>query len=111
MQSRPTTAAGSVPCEVGSAIDHMFVTNLIGYLAAVVGTVLMLPQVIRSWRTREMHDVSLGMVWLYVANCGLWLTYGLLADLRPVWLTNGAALAISLVQLWLKLRSGPARLP
>lgn len=84
----------------------MTVTTVIGYLAAAVGTVLMLPQVIRSWRTREVSDLSLGMVWLYVANCALWLTYGLLADVRPVWITNAAALAISLVQLGLKLRHG-----
>ena len=64
----------------------------------------MLPQVIRSWRTKHVGDVSLGMVWLYVVNCALWLAYGLLADLRPVWLTNAAALVISLVQLGLTLR-------
>jgi MtN3 and saliva related transmembrane protein len=84
------------------------VTALVGYAAAVVGTVLMLPQVIRSWRTRQVNDISLGMVWLYVANCALWLAYGLLADLRPVWLTNALALVISLVQLGLKLRYGSA---
>ena len=86
----------------------MIVTTLFGYLASATGTVLMLPQVVRSWRTREVSDVSLGMVWLYVVNCALWLIYGLLASLRPVWLTNAAALAISLVQLYLKVRHSPA---
>jgi MtN3 and saliva related transmembrane protein len=84
------------------------VTTLIGYVAAVVGTVLMLPQVVRSWRTRQVNDVSLGMVWLYVANCALWLVYGVMADLRPVWLANAFALVISLVQLGLKLHHGGA---
>jgi MtN3 and saliva related transmembrane protein len=84
----------------------MMVTTVVGYLAAAVGTVLMLPQVIRSWRTQQVSDVSLGMVWLYVVNCALWLAYGLLADLRPVWLTNAAALLISLVQLALTVRHG-----
>jgi MtN3 and saliva related transmembrane protein len=84
------------------------VTALVGYAAAAVGTVLMLPQVIRSWRTRRVNDVSLGMVWLYVANCALWLAYGLMADVRPVSVTNALALVISLVQLALKLRDGAA---
>jgi MtN3 and saliva related transmembrane protein len=83
-------------------------TTLIGYVAAAVGTVLMLPQVIRSWRTRQVNDVSLGMVWLYVANCALWLAYGVMADLRPVWLANAFALVISLVQLGLKLHHSAA---
>jgi MtN3 and saliva related transmembrane protein len=84
----------------------MIVTTVVGYLAAACGTILMLPQVIRSWRTRQVSDVSRGMVWLYVINCALWLAYGLLADLRPVWLTNAAALLISLVQLGLTVRYG-----
>ena len=82
----------------------MIVTTVFGYLASATGTVLMLPQVIRSWRTRRVSDVSLGMVWLYVINCGLWLVYGVLAHLPPVWLANAAAFAISLVQLGLKVR-------
>ena len=83
----------------------MFV-SAIGYAAAAVGTVLMLPQVIRSWRTREVEDLSFAMVWLYVTNCALWLAYGVLEGLPPVWFTNAAALAISLVQLSLKIRYG-----
>jgi MtN3 and saliva related transmembrane protein len=93
---------------VGGAATAATVTTLVGYVAAAVGTVLMLPQVIRSWRTRHVDDVSLGMVWLYVANCALWLAYGLMAGVRPVWLANAFALAISLVQLTLKLRHGAA---
>lgn len=88
----------------------MFVT-IIGYVAAAVGSMLMVPQVIRSWRTRQVDDLSFGMVWLYVTNCALWLAYGVLAGLPPVWLTNGVALAISLVQLALKVRYGRANNP
>lgn len=84
----------------------MFVT-VVGYLAACTGTVLMLPQVIRSWRTQRTGDVSVGMVWLYAVNCGLWLIYGLGAHLPPVWLANAVAFAISLVQLGLTMRYGP----
>lgn len=79
-------------------------TTLVGYLAGAVGTVLMLPQVAHSWRTRHVDDLSLTMVCLYVVNCGLWLAFGLLAGVRPVWVTNAAALAISLVQFGLKMR-------
>lgn len=88
----------------------MSLTALVGYLAGAVGTVLMLPQVVQSWRTRQVDDLSLTMVCLYVVNCGLWLAFGLLAGVRPVWVTNAAALAISLAQLGLKVRfARPAR--
>lgn len=83
----------------------MFV-SILGYTAAAIGSMLMLPQVIRSWRTRAVDDLSFAMVLLYVTNCALWLAYGVLTGLPPVWLTNAIALAISLAQLALKLRYG-----
>lgn len=79
-------------------------TAIVGYVASAVGTVLMLPQVVRSWRTRRVDDLSLAMVLLYFVNCVLWLIYGLRIGATPVWLTNTAGLAISIVQVVLKIR-------
>lgn len=75
----------------------------IGYAAAVVGSFLMLPQVIQSWRTRHVDDLSLAMVWLYVVNCLLWVVYGGLAHSGPVILANAVGLAIGAAQLAMKL--------
>ncbi len=80
------------------------IITVIGYAATAVGTVLMLPQVIRSWRTRRVDDLSLAMVLLYFVNCSLWLVYGVLINAGPVIVANGAGLVISIVQLVLKLR-------
>jgi MtN3 and saliva related transmembrane protein len=80
------------------------ITTVIGYAATAVGTVLMLPQVIRSWRTHRVDDLSLAMVLLYLGNCALWLVYGLLINAGPVIVANGAGLVIGVVQLVLKLR-------
>lgn len=80
------------------------ITNVIGYAATVVGVSLMLPQVIKSWRTKKVEDVSLGMVTLYFFNCALWLTYGILISAKPVIITNAIALVISVLQLILKLK-------
>lgn len=81
----------------------MLLSNIVGYAASVVGISLMLPQVIKAVRTKRMRDVSLLMIILYVLNCALWLTYGLLLAAPPVILTNGTCLAISLLLLGLKL--------
>ena len=79
-----------------------FLINLIGYLAAIVGTLLMLPQVIKSWQTKKVRDISFFMVIAYVLNCALWLAYGVLIASNPLMLANGISLIISLVQLYLK---------
>ena len=80
------------------------ITNIIGYSAAVVGTMLMLPQVYKSWKTKKVEDIALGMVILYFLNCVLWLAYGLLIFAYPVIVANSIALVISVIQLFLKIK-------
>ena len=82
----------------------MAVVEIIGYLAAAVGTSLMLPQVIKSLKTKKMQDVSFGMLVLYFFNCILWLAYGSLISAWPVIISNFIALIISIIQLFLKLK-------
>jgi MtN3 and saliva related transmembrane protein len=81
-------------------------TNVIGYTAAVVGTLLMLPQVVKSWRTKRVEDLSLGMTVLYFFNCLLWLLYGLLITALPMIVANATALVVSILQAILKLQYG-----
>lgn len=85
---------------------HDLITNGVGYMAAAVGISLMLPQVIKSVKTRKVDDLSMAMVVLYVLNCLLWLIYGILLMAPPMILVNGVSLVIGIVQLVLKLRYG-----
>lgn len=82
----------------------MVVVEIIGYLAAAAGTSLMLPQVIKSLKTKKMRDVSFGMLILYFFNCILWLAYGILISAWPVIISNFIALIISIIQLFLKVK-------
>jgi MtN3 and saliva related transmembrane protein len=77
----------------------MTAADLVGTVAAFVGTSLMLPQVIKTWRTKRVDDLSLAMLVLYFLNCVLWLTYGILIDALPVTLCKGTALVIGAFQL------------
>ncbi len=79
-------------------------TQIIGYLAAAVGTSLMLPQVIKTLKTKKVGDLSLMMLVFYFVNCSLWLAYGLLILAWPVVVCNFLALIISIIQLILKFK-------
>ena len=83
---------------------HNLLTNVIGYAAAVAGTFLMLPQVIKSFKSRKTADLSMTMVVLYVINCCLWTAYGLLLSAIPMIIANGIGIVISVTQLVLKLK-------
>jgi MtN3 and saliva related transmembrane protein len=77
------------------------VTGIIGTLAAVIGTSLMLPQVIKSFRTKQVAGVSWLMLFLYFLNCALWLAYGILIVSIPLVVCNGIGSGIGLIQLCL----------
>ena len=83
---------------------NQMITNIIGYTAAVVGTSLMLPQVLKSWTTKKVDDLSFGMLVLYFFNCVLWLIYGLMILAWPVIIGNAIALIVSIIQIILKIK-------
>ena len=78
--------------------------QIVGYAAASVGTVLMLPQAFRTFRTKRAKDVSLMMLIAYMVNCTLWSVYGLLISSMPVLLCNAFAFFISVAMLAMKAR-------
>jgi len=79
------------------------IANIVGYTAAVVGTSLMLPQIIKSLKTKKVKDISFIMLVFYFLNCILWLIYGILISALPVIVANSIALLISIFQIILKI--------
>lgn len=78
--------------------------DMVGYAATVVGTSMMLPQLVKSWRTRHMRDVAFGMVVLFLLNCALWFAYGLMIAATPMVVANAIGFVISLALLGMKLQ-------
>jgi MtN3 and saliva related transmembrane protein len=81
-----------------------WVTDTVGYVAAVFGTALMLPQVYKSFKTRRVDDISMVMLVVYILNCTSWEIYGLLIKSMPIILCNIIAGLIGITQLLLKLK-------
>jgi len=78
--------------------------DTVGYAAAVLTTVAFFPQVLKSWRTRDLSGVSLTMYGLFTAGVALWLTYGVLLGTWPIIIANGVTLALASVVLVLKVK-------
>jgi len=82
----------------------LWMTDTIWYLATAVWTFLMLPQVIKSFKTKTMKDVSRWMIFMYIGNCLLRSIYGFLIYSIPLMLCNIIALIIGILQLFLKIK-------
>jgi MtN3 and saliva related transmembrane protein len=84
----------------------MMTLNLcIGSIAAVCTTLAFVPQVIQSWRTRDLSGISLPMYTIFTTGVLLWLIYGILIRDWPVIIANAVTAILASVVLLLKLKS------
>ena len=56
----------------------------IGSAAAFCTTISFLPQLIRVWRRKSAHDISLSMFLIFSFGLICWLIYGLGIGSRPI---------------------------
>jgi MtN3 and saliva related transmembrane protein len=77
-----------------------------GYAAALCTTGAYIPQVVRVWRTRSTHDISLKMFLVLVTGLALWLTYGIWRGEVPIIIANGVTLLLACIILFFKVKHG-----
>lgn len=62
--------------------------DYIGMLAGAMSTIALVPQVVKTYRTKHTRDLSLGMVSISGLGAVLWLLYGLMIANAVVLTTN-----------------------
>ena len=58
--------------------------ELLGFIAAGLGAISFLPQLIKIWRFRSVKDISTGMYVIYIFSVILWLIYGIIIKSEPL---------------------------
>ncbi len=84
----------------------MISIDWIGSIAATLTTVSFIPQVLKVWRTRHTHDISLGMYTFFTCGVAFWLVYGLMLGSWPIIIANIITLLLAGAVLIMKLRFG-----
>lgn len=80
--------------------------NVLGYFAGILVVISLLPQFIKSWKTKSTADISLWRYVIYVVGLILWVIYAIVIKNGPVALTNGVGLIIASSILYLKVKYG-----
>ena len=78
--------------------------DTLGFIAGALTTTAFLPQVLKSWQTRDLSGISLRMYSLFTAGVALWLVYGIALANRPIVLWNLIPLVLAGGVLFLTLR-------
>jgi MtN3 and saliva related transmembrane protein len=79
-------------------------TEWLGFAAGTLTTIAFVPQVVKIWKSKHAHDISLAMFAIFSSGVALWLVYGILIGSLPVILANGITLTLALAILLLKLK-------
>lgn len=69
--------------------------ELIGYLAGILTSIAVIPQIAKAWKTRQVEDISLITVGILICGLALWVTYGFITQAWPIVLTNGLSLLMN----------------
>lgn len=83
--------------------------EIIGIAAGFCTTASFVPQVLHTWRTRSVEDISLRMYLLLCFGVALWLIYGILVGSLSVVLANAVTLVLAASVLFMKVLFGSGR--
>ena len=78
--------------------------ELIGYTAGIFTLLNFFPQVLKSYKTKSVEDISYLMVLTYSISMLLWVTYAYFINSLPILITNSIAFLMSTLQLFLMFK-------
>ena len=80
------------------------IADLVGFIAGILTSINIIPQIIHSIKTKKVEDVSLWMFIIYDIGLLLWVTYGIMIFSYPIMIMDGIACLSSLLMTYIKIR-------
>jgi len=81
-------------------------SDWIGYAGGFIVAVSLIPQVIKSWRTKSTHDISITWTLIYIFGLILWVVYGVDIKNGPLVITVSVECLLAISLLILKIKHG-----
>ena len=78
----------------------------LGFVAGALVTCSLIPQLIRVFKLKSAHEISLLFNTLLLLGLISWLAYGIFLRLTPVILWNAAGMVLTTTLLYAKLKYG-----
>ena len=82
----------------------MNIFEVLGMLAAIITTTSFLPQVYKTWKSKDTQALSLTMYITFFIGVTLWMIYGIYLNSWPMILANLITGVAVLVLIGLKLK-------
>ena len=80
--------------------------EIIGFFAALLTTAAFLPQVYKTWKTKDVSGLSLPMLILFFIGITAWLIYGAFKKSPSMIFANGITILSTFLLMYFKLKYG-----
>ncbi|MCL2556443.1 MAG: SemiSWEET transporter [Firmicutes bacterium] len=77
--------------------------EIIGYIAAVLTTLALVPQVVKIIKTKDTKNLSLYMYIVFVVGIASWFVYGILITNYAIIFANAVTLILGIIILLFKI--------
>lgn len=78
----------------------------LGFLAGTLMAISLLPQVLKSWKTKSTKDIAISWTLMNLLGQTLWVAFGIGVKSPSLVIMSGITLLMTLSLLMLKLRHG-----
>ncbi|MDD7884572.1 SemiSWEET family sugar transporter [Flavivirga sp. 57AJ16] len=79
-------------------------TEIIGFIAAILTTAAFLPQVYKTWKTKDVSSLSFPMLLIFFVGVLMWLIYGFLKNSTPIIFANTITIVSVFLLVYFKAR-------
>jgi MtN3 and saliva related transmembrane protein len=78
--------------------------EVFGFTAGVVTAIGMMPQLVKTIKTKKVDELSIQMFLIYLLGFGMWISYGIIQEDLPIVVTNSFSVTLTVVMICLKIR-------
>ncbi len=89
---------------MGNIFSNDRITIITGIVAGILTAVSMMPQVIKTIKTKKAEHVSPLMLIILISGVSLWVVYGILKKDLPIIFTNSFSVIVNVCMLYLRWR-------
>ncbi len=80
------------------------IEDIIGYLAGFLIMISLIPQLIKTYKTKKTKDISLTMLIIVSLGTGLWAIYGFLLNSYPMIIMTGLGCIMNIILVFMKIK-------
>ncbi|ALJ05854.1 hypothetical protein APS56_12260 [Pseudalgibacter alginicilyticus] len=79
-------------------------TEIIGFVAAFLTTAAFLPQVYKTWKTKDVSSLSMPMLLMFFIGVFSWLIYGVLISSPSMIFANAITIISAFLLVYFKIK-------